>query len=231
MDIASESESSSSRYLAILRSLRMSWKRRKGSGDHDLTLGCVFIFPENILRVSDSVKYTIRTQPGKTASLDPLNADEIRKAWCPDTSVLAYGVLEVADPDPEEVKPFQKSVPELFRELEGLPPVRELVHRIDTGESPPIKSRPYKVYSPEQRDYINAFVEENLEKQLIRRSNSPWSPPLLLVAGCTMSHPRRELPGGGRTPRHARCNLNNLLEDPQYIRVRAPHLATFFAIL
>jgi hypothetical protein len=137
MDIASESELSSSRSTVIprdLRSLRMSWKRRKGSGDHVLTLGRAFIYPENILRVSDSVKYTIHGQPGKTASLDPLNADEIRKAWCPDTSGLVYGVLEAAGPKPEVVKRFQKSFPELFRELEGLPPVGELVHRIDTGE-------------------------------------------------------------------------------------------------
>jgi hypothetical protein len=127
------------------------------------------------------VKYTIRIESGETALLAPLNADEIRKAWCPDTSVLAYGVLEVAGPEPEEIKPFLESFPELFRELEGLPLVRELVHRIDTGETSPIKPRPYKVYAPKQRDYINTFVEENSEWQLIRRS-SRRSSPLLPVA-------------------------------------------------
>jgi hypothetical protein len=54
------------------------------------------------------------------------------------------------------------------------------VHRIDTGDSPLIFSRPYRVY-PKERGIIEEKVKEQLETGIIRESDSPWASPVVLV--------------------------------------------------
>jgi hypothetical protein len=55
-----------------------------------------------------------------------------------------------------------------------------LRHRIDTGNSPPIRSQPYRV-GPTQRHIINEQVHDMLEKGVISESKSAWSSPVVLV--------------------------------------------------
>ena len=53
-------------------------------------------------------------------------------------------------------------------------------HFIDTGDSPPIRQRPYRV-SPATQKEIDQQVQEMLEKDIIQPSVSPWSSPVVLV--------------------------------------------------
>ena len=53
-------------------------------------------------------------------------------------------------------------------------------HTIDTGDSPPVRQRPYRT-SPVNRQEIDRQVEEMLEQGIIDHSTSPWSSPVVLV--------------------------------------------------
>ena len=53
-------------------------------------------------------------------------------------------------------------------------------HRIDTGDHPPIKQRPYRV-SDTQRGIIEEHVTDMLNRGIIQPSVSPWASPIILV--------------------------------------------------
>lgn len=53
-------------------------------------------------------------------------------------------------------------------------------HHIDTGESPPLRSRPYRIFAPERRA-IQDYITDILEKRAIEPSSSLWSSPMVLV--------------------------------------------------
>lgn len=53
-------------------------------------------------------------------------------------------------------------------------------HCINTGDSSPIKQRPYRV-SPTERRIIQEEVNKMLERDVIEPSDSPWSSPVVLV--------------------------------------------------
>ena len=51
---------------------------------------------------------------------------------------------------------------------------------IDTGDTKPIKLRPYRT-PIKNREVIEKAVDEMLNADVIRRSNSPWSFPVVIV--------------------------------------------------
>lgn len=53
-------------------------------------------------------------------------------------------------------------------------------HKIGIGDAAPIKIKPYKV-SQKEKQIIDDQIEEMLEQNIIRPSQSPWSSPVLLV--------------------------------------------------
>lgn len=53
-------------------------------------------------------------------------------------------------------------------------------HHIDTGETQPIRARPYRVSVSEQKK-IQDLVDEMLQADIIRPSKSPWASPVVLV--------------------------------------------------
>lgn len=55
-----------------------------------------------------------------------------------------------------------------------------VVHHIDTGTHAPLRQRPYRV-SASERGIINEHVEDMLQRDVIRPSQSPWSSPVVLV--------------------------------------------------
>ena len=75
---------------------------------------------------------------------------------------------------------------ELLRELRitkhpALGQVEIVKHRIDVGDTKPIKQQPYRV--PLAKKYlIDEEVEQLLVKEIIRPSTSPWSSPIVLVS-------------------------------------------------
>ena len=52
-------------------------------------------------------------------------------------------------------------------------------HRIETGDTPPIKQPPRRL-APHRRQVINEEVEKMMEAGVIE-PNSPWAPPVVLV--------------------------------------------------
>ena len=52
--------------------------------------------------------------------------------------------------------------------------------KIDTGDTKPIKLRPYRT-PIKNREVIDKAVDEMLDAEVIRRSNSPWSFPVVIV--------------------------------------------------
>ena len=61
-----------------------------------------------------------------------------------------------------------------------LPGTDIMMHRIDTGSSPPIRKRAYR-YSPEDRMEIAKQTREMLQAGIIEESDTPWTSPVLLV--------------------------------------------------
>ena len=53
-------------------------------------------------------------------------------------------------------------------------------HRIDTGDNPPVRQRPYCV-SDTQRGIIEEHVDDMLNRGIIQPSTSPWASPIILV--------------------------------------------------
>ena len=53
-------------------------------------------------------------------------------------------------------------------------------HRIDTGDQPPIRQRPYRV-SDTQRGIIEEHITDTLNRGIIQAIISPWSSPIILV--------------------------------------------------
>ena len=53
-------------------------------------------------------------------------------------------------------------------------------HTIDTGEAKPIKLHPYRT-SPRHLEFLKEEIANMLENQLIQKSFSPWSAPIVVV--------------------------------------------------
>ena len=53
-------------------------------------------------------------------------------------------------------------------------------HDIDTGDSPPIRLRPYRT-AQAQRERIAANIDDMLARDIIQPSISPWAAPVVLV--------------------------------------------------
>lgn len=66
-------------------------------------------------------------------------------------------------------------------DLNDLPGTDVLMHKIDTGSHPPIKKRSYR-HAPADREEIARQVNEMYKANIIERSDSPWSSPVLLVS-------------------------------------------------
>ena len=53
-------------------------------------------------------------------------------------------------------------------------------HRIDTGDHPPVRQRPYHV-SDTQHGIIEEHMDDMLNKGIIQPSTSPWASPIIHV--------------------------------------------------
>jgi hypothetical protein len=62
-----------------------------------------------------------------------------------------------------------------------LPGTDIMRHRIETGDSPPIRKRAYR-HSPQDMAEISRQTKEMLEAGIIQEAESPWSSPVLLVS-------------------------------------------------
>jgi hypothetical protein len=54
-------------------------------------------------------------------------------------------------------------------------------HRIDTGDSPPVRTRAYR-HTPADKEEISRQTREMLEAGIIEESDTLWCSPVLLVS-------------------------------------------------
>ena len=74
-----------------------------------------------------------------------------------------------------------QNFPQVFQEVPGLPPDREIEFSIELlPGTTPISKAPYRMAPPELAE-LKKQLQELLDKGLIRPSVSPWGAPVLFV--------------------------------------------------
>ena len=90
--------------------------------------------------------------------------------------------MELSDVAIHKTIQLIKKYSHLFEEIKTKPGVATGVeHTIDVGEHKPINQAPYRV-SPKERNTIKELIDDMLKQNVIRRSNSPWASPVVLVS-------------------------------------------------
>lgn len=94
------------------------------------------------------------------------------------TFIQSYDSLD------ESQRSIADNVVEQFRdvsfEVKGLGRTHLLTHRIDTGDSPPVRQRYYRL-SPEKQKILVEQVDEMLKLDVVEYCESAWQSPVLLV--------------------------------------------------
>ena len=128
--------------------------------------------------------------PGRAGRSHFVHVNMLRPWHIPDARVLR---LIVADEDEEETTPTEtqlnydqkqelKELLSLFEDVITPVPgsVSLLQHAINTKDSPPLKTAPYRL-APTWKDQLKAEVKDLADAGIIRPSVSPWSSPIIPV--------------------------------------------------
>ena len=173
--------------------LGLNWHRRYKAISHWETM---------MLEIeSKGEKYLLIPYPRKLITLDEepdfkCNSISFRAAMKalrkPETQAVLYYIrdptaepptlpTEVSTDDPVVRKVLEK-YSDVFREKlpDKLPPVRNLIHEINTGDSSPVNTQAYQLPAW-QLDEQTSQIKELLERSLIRESSSAWGSPVLFV--------------------------------------------------
>ena len=139
-----------------------------------------------LLVVNETNRHFKLYRHGLMARIAPINETKIVDATSIIKNSTTESNLNLQDLDvPSEYRPH---IEELVKENHDLFASKdsELGHtdfvkmKIDTGDTKPIKMRPYRT-PLKNREVIDKALEEMLEAKVIRRSNSPWSFPVVIV--------------------------------------------------
>ncbi|XP_027158246.1 uncharacterized protein LOC113759867 [Coffea eugenioides] len=95
---------------------------------------------------------------------------------------LAFLINTSSDKVRLEEMPVVKEYPDVFtEELESLPPEREITFKIDvTPGVAPISTTPYRM-SPTELKELKLQLQDLLERDFIKESDSPWGTPVFFV--------------------------------------------------
>lgn len=139
--------------VMIVNSTNKTYKIKKG---------CVIaklekIEDETMISVNEVVKQEFETETETFSDIDVPSqyADEIKELLRSNSDIFALKDSELSHTDTSRMK-------------------------IDTGNHPPIKLRPYRT-PLNNRKVIDEAIDEMLEAKVIERSNSPWSFPVVIV--------------------------------------------------
>ena len=148
--------------------------------------------PYEIVDKISPVNYQLAI-PGRAGRSQVVHVNMLCPWHTPDARVLR---LIVADEDEEETTPTETQLnylePDQKQELEELLSLFEdvitpvpgsvslLQHAINTKDSPPLKTAPYRL-APTWKDQLKAEVKDLADAGIIRPSVSPWSSPIIPV--------------------------------------------------
>jgi len=94
--------------------------------------------------------------------------------------LCAVKVLEIPELEPKDILVVQEFL-EVFQEVPGLPPDREIEFAIEVVPgTAPISKAPYRM-APAKLAELKKQLQELLDKDLIQPSVSPWGAPVLFV--------------------------------------------------
>jgi len=120
---------------------------------------CVYKMTNNCININETLVTSLPKESQKTYN--------VNKQLCKNDFQIVYNlVLSFKDT-------FAWSISDLGR-------THLVKHQIETTDNVPVVSRPYRV-SHTERKIINSQVEEMLENEIIRKSVSPYSSPVVLV--------------------------------------------------
>ena len=105
--------------------------------------------------------------------------EEMRKAVRDKKIPLEDTVLTGNDLD-NLIRMLYENLDLFATELADMPGTDIMLHRIDTGDSPPIRRRSYR-HSPADRAEISRQVAEMERAGIVEASDSPWCSPVILV--------------------------------------------------
>jgi len=101
------------------------------------------------------------------------------KKGCP-AFLCAIKLTEASDLGPKDI-PVVQNFPEVFQEVLGLPPEREIEFAIElVPGTAPISKAPYRM-APAELTKLKTQVQELLDEGLIQSSVSHWGAPVLFV--------------------------------------------------
>ena len=117
------------------------------------------------------------------AQVAEVSVEEMRKAVMDKKIPLEDTVLTGNDLD-NLIRLLYENLDLFASELADMPGSDVMLHRIDTGDSPPIRRRSYR-HSPADRAEISRQVEEMERAGIVEPSDSPWCSPVILVTKCS----------------------------------------------
>ena len=92
-----------------------------------------------------------------------------------------FECVDVPDKYRQEILDLLKTNADLFAQKDSEPSHTDTVKmKINTGDNPPIKLRPYRT-PLNNRKVIDDAIDEMLNAKIIQRSKSPWSFPVVIV--------------------------------------------------
>lgn len=144
-----------------------------------------FSYSSQVLPLGICVATLSPLAPSQVATFDatPVRLP-VAQSQTPPLSIDAFKTMMPTDLCPDQTDALRhllESFSDIFDiSATAMGQALSVTHRIDTGDAPPIRRRPYRV-SHAERQVINAEVAKMLAKDIIEPSYSPWASPVVLV--------------------------------------------------
>ncbi|GJW66558.1 putative mitochondrial protein [Tanacetum coccineum] len=154
-------------WLSVLGDIKWNFK--------DLVMDFVYNGRRMVLRGTQ--KAALQWMNGKRQSKVTSNGQVL----CVYPNTLFNMTQTTTRPPCSQITDLLDSYQDVFVTPTSLPPKRKQDHRIPlVPNTPPINIRPYK-HPPNQKDAVEAMVQELMESGAIRDSQSPYSSPIVMV--------------------------------------------------
>jgi len=181
-----------------------------------ILLGLDFLRVMQLCLDCDEGKWWFKEQPHLKFSLILHDADS--PVPDPPLGTLSCGVRLPSSSEKDILSKVVSEGLELLKDVPGL--TTKISHKIDTGNSPPIKQRPYR-YSPKVLEAMQAELDKLLADGKVEPSHSAWASPVVMVRkgdGYRMTIDYRKVNLVSKKDSYPMPNLNFLLDSLRQAR-------------